>query len=475
MNIQKILFLAVLAIIGTSEVHSMHLGASTATAIPSANVGKSVKNAIPKKLRMPQWLAQRCYRGKCTIEDIVRHLNEGGSIEDQSEHGRTLLYWVAAHGQYKLVKFLLLLGANKEARDNREETPLLIGVTNLVQCKRSNVPAVRLLVEAGANLHAIDADGATVKSIIRDSIKMADLLKERNAYHADLQYYYHAAKDCIAIRRCIENYSARAKRKRKKTKQKINQALSSSAGLEADPIQEVVCNFICGATDKQDKEFEALRAEIAKSKNIHSAEKEIHLILKANPAVLARKDETGYTPMELARFINAPQAIKTINNFGLLQEKQAQEQMQKALDARKDTLFFRIKANKLLPSDPLIDKDTMNARYYNNMTPLMVAAHDGRSEAASMLLGKGANPALTDVEGKTALWHATHKGHTEIVLLLLSKTNPRTIYTDFQLKDAYDAAAAQRQTNENHKKIMGLLLPYTQTQTATQTAAANSK
>jgi len=55
------------------------------------------------------------------------------------------------------------------------------------------------------------------------------------------------------------------------------------------------------------------------------------------------------------------------------------------------------------------------------LTPLMAAALTGQSDAAGLLLGKGAKPDIKNNEGSTALHMAAFLGHIEIVKALVAK------------------------------------------------------
>ena len=62
----------------------------------------------------------------------------------------------------------------------------------------------------------------------------------------------------------------------------------------------------------------------------------------------------------------------------------------------------------------------VNTRNFNGDTPLLLAAGRGRVEAARLLLARGADPALAERDGWTALALAELKGHEELVELLKS-------------------------------------------------------
>jgi ankyrin repeat protein len=53
-----------------------------------------------------------------------------------------------------------------------------------------------------------------------------------------------------------------------------------------------------------------------------------------------------------------------------------------------------------------------------NFTPLMTAAALGQKEVVELLIQRGADKSLVDLDGDTALSHATNSGHQEIVDLL---------------------------------------------------------
>jgi ankyrin repeat protein len=55
---------------------------------------------------------------------------------------------------------------------------------------------------------------------------------------------------------------------------------------------------------------------------------------------------------------------------------------------------------------------------FDNRTPLARAAELGGVELVRVLLDHGANPSLVDVNGGTALWFASERGHAPVVALL---------------------------------------------------------
>ena len=81
--------------------------------------------------------------------------------------------------------------------------------------------------------------------------------------------------------------------------------------------------------------------------------------------------------------------------------------------------------NRLVLASGEVDSQTSD----DEVTPLHLAAREGHKKFARLLVDKGANPNVQDVDGKTPLHWAVRKGHRKIVDLLLNK------YADVNIKD----------------------------------------
>jgi len=101
----------------------------------------------------------------------------------------------------------------------------------------------------------------------------------------------------------------------------------------------------------------------------------------------------------------------------------------------------------------------LNARQpAGGSTPLHVAAISGQTEAAGVLIEKGANVNIKNVEGTTALHMAAFFGHTEIVKLLLDKgadVNARNLRSETPLDTV--AAPWSPELGEIYKYVAGAL------------------
>jgi ankyrin repeat protein len=75
------------------------------------------------------------------------------------------------------------------------------------------------------------------------------------------------------------------------------------------------------------------------------------------------------------------------------------------------------KINALLAANPVL----VNAKSENSATPLMYAIHFGKTEAAKLLLQKGADVNVNNSDGETALFEAAAYGQVDVVKLLLDK------------------------------------------------------
>lgn len=495
MNNQKLLCLAILSILATPEVHGMHLGASTATATaPVSNVVVCTKKEAQNKALLPKELEELCMTGKLTQEGITQYLAQGGNIETPTIHGRTFLYWGAGYGDHELVRFLLDRNANIESRASNGETPLLAAIENQWQYTHSNMPAIQILVDAGANVNAVKENGETIDNIIDRTIRRAGIYRKAKSTQAEALYYYRPEEDGIAARAYIKDFL-------KRTKEKTNEALNCVVGIEASPIQLALEELICGPTEKEDKEIETLKAAIVRSTKIVFANNkqknekigvvraDIKNILNSNPALLEKADETGYTPMNFAQFLGAVHAMEELNLFRNKQLEKAQkarEKIENELAAKKEALRSAITSPepwinyrwKLIEAH--IDENTMNARYDNNKTPLMLAAEVGDFMAVDSLLKKGANPTLRDGDFDSALWYGTKHGHYIVVKCLLDtiKAEPTILsQLDTEIQQCYKRAAEKENDAKNAEKkncyriTKDFLKPYVKTEPIAQTSA----
>jgi ankyrin repeat protein len=104
------------------------------------------------------------------IHDIERFLEEGGSIDYQSDNGKTLLHYAADGNDFKAAQFLIGKKANLNLQDGRGDTPLHLAVDSdidyAVQYELPlKIPTVVELINAGADEKLKDIDGRTPRDI----------------------------------------------------------------------------------------------------------------------------------------------------------------------------------------------------------------------------------------------------------------------------------------------------------------------
>jgi|GEM_PF-2079809 len=87
-----------------------------------------------------------------TVEDFIA---QGGNIETRNADGQTLLAAAVRHSWPKIVRRLLALSANPNARDHLGRGPLHHAAS-------SSIDSVKLLLAAGADPKARDAEGKSV-------------------------------------------------------------------------------------------------------------------------------------------------------------------------------------------------------------------------------------------------------------------------------------------------------------------------
>jgi ankyrin repeat protein len=92
----------------------------------------------------------------------------------------------------------------------------------------------------------------------------------------------------------------------------------------------------------------------------------------------------------------------------------------------KDSNSFRLDLNAIIKKNYILTKPHfsfvgvgVDATDHKGLTPLMMACMFGRSLTAAYLLGRGAQPHLTDMNGDSALHWAAYKGYPSLMQMLV--------------------------------------------------------
>jgi cell wall assembly regulator SMI1 len=118
---------------------------------------------------------QAVERGK--LGDVAEYLADGGKVDCRNEHGHTLLMCAARTSWPKIVRVLLDQGAQPNACDRDDYTPLYHAAM------RQTNDSVKLLLEAGADARFCDYRGRTLVKLAekRGYYRIAHTLEEHLA------------------------------------------------------------------------------------------------------------------------------------------------------------------------------------------------------------------------------------------------------------------------------------------------------
>jgi ankyrin repeat protein/truncated hemoglobin YjbI len=113
--------------------------------------------------KVPDWMLPRACRPDVSSNELHRVsvlLDYGASLDDRGRYGMTALHYAVRGGKLPLVRLLLERGAGVDALDGDGLTPLVH--LSKTRSKAGPIPVMELLAAHGANLDARDAMGGTL-------------------------------------------------------------------------------------------------------------------------------------------------------------------------------------------------------------------------------------------------------------------------------------------------------------------------
>lgn len=120
------------------------------------------------------------------------------------------------------------------------------------------------------------------------------------------------------------------------------------------------------------------------------------------------------------------------------------------------TLFEAVQSGELAQvKDRLAAKDDPNALGPDDVTPLMVAAQAGHDDIVEVLLYAGAEPALVDRIGESALMKAAANGHAAVFKRLAPLATPEDVEQARAFMSAVGMThAPEKEIEERFGKLM---------------------
>ena len=134
----------------------------------------------------------------------------------------------------------------------------------------------------------------------------------------------------------------------------------------------------------------------------------IQEILKAAPARVSEHAPDGFTPVALAAFFGQPLAVNALIAAGADVNAAAKNPL------KVQALHAAVAGRKLEVVKAVLDAGAdPNAQQQAGFRPMHEAGTNANRALAELLLAHGADPALTNDDGKSAIDFARDKGHAE--------------------------------------------------------------
>ncbi|UTC62905.1 ankyrin repeat domain-containing protein [Treponema sp. OMZ 787] len=322
--------------------------------------------------------------------ELQERLNSS-ALNMKDEDGNSLLHIAAIQNDTMILRFLINMDANIEAKNNMGATPLAAALNN------EAYDAVKVLIEYNANIFAQDNEGekpfyTACKNNVPNLILSSQTLKQKDENHDTALHLAVKAIDKQLTEQILAIET---------TETKYNKEGLSPLGIaykynDFEVSAEIASMLLLAGIQPMGKNFSEFEtASLARNYSMRFGDGETLL------HIFARKGYTGFLKFLIKK--NIPIDVKDASSSTALHEAVYNGNVEAAL------LLLQAGA------DP-------NSRNSSGNTALhLVMPEASRSKLVSELIKAGANPNLKDNYGETPLHIASRVGMNDEILDLLLK------------------------------------------------------
>ncbi|KAF6788786.1 ankyrin repeat domain-containing protein 52 [Colletotrichum sojae] len=346
------------------------------------------------------------YATRLDLTTVVRHLTKHGKLDpnENSESGRTALGAACDKGNLEAVRLVMEAGANIDMVDHRRRTPIYAASHN------GHVDVIKVLLEKGADISVADNDGWTPLNAASNGghLEVVKVLLEKGA---DVS---------------VASQSG------------LTPLNTASYGGHLEVVKVLL-----------EKGADASVASQSGWTPLYIASSKGHLkvvkVLLEKGADVSVASQSGWTPLNAASYGGHLEVVK------VLLEKGADISV-----ANKDgwtPLNAASNGGHLEVVKVLLEKGAdVSVADKDGLTPLNAASNGGHLEVVKVLLEKGADVSVADNDGLTPLNVASYGGHLEVVKVLLEKG------ADVSVADNDGWTPLNAASNGGHLEVVKVLL-----------------
>lgn len=381
-------------------------------------------------------------------EELKERFNYS-AVNMKDEEGNSLLHVAVLKNNPVIVRFLISMEADIEAKDVFERTPLLAGLQN--EC----YDAVKVLIEYNANIFSPDSEGETAfsyayKNNITNLILTAQTIKQKDTNRNTALHCAVKALD----KSLADQILAIEKPETKYNKEDLSPLGIAYKNHESEEAVEIAYRLLLEGIHPMGKEFtEFETAVLARNLSMRFTDGETLL------HIFSRKGYTGFLKFLIKNRV--PIDVKDISSSTAMQEA--------VYNGNVEAAILLLKSG----ADP-------NTRNSSGNTALhLVMPEASRSKLFSELITAGANPGIKDNYGETPLHIAARVGMSEDIFeklvkagadinernkkgqtpLLLAIERNQTQQVDFLIKNGADIHAEDKSGESAFVHALSMGLP----------------